>query len=514
MESICVAVRVRPPLAREQGNRFFHHATQTSPDDRDILLREVIPLDTPQGCEPMIIANHSFSFDSVFDCDASQADLYNRCARPATISVLEGYNACILAYGQTGTGKTFTIQGDSGESRGIIPRCLHDIFSYITSSPDQPRWTVHMSFLQIYNDTISDLLASGKPLALRQDGQRVLIENLSAWAVPSAAGALEIVTRGNAQRSTAQTKLNDMSSRSHAVLQVTVAHHRPDGSCRVGKLNLVDLAGSERVRVTGASGQRLQEGKSINQSLSALGNVVSAIVDARPHVPFRDSKLTRILEDSLGENCKFTLVVTISPASEAFAESLSTLKFAQRAKGLRARPRVNVEGGDEVHRELAREKALREKLEEKLKRLSGGERVNGNLEVLLDKQKQMLTNMTRRITSVQENVAVSQETLAVIERLEQLAIDFKPLAGELDALKKTLGISQRLHVPTLRLGGSNDNAIDAVTPSAILGKMRSLSIGKQATSGEASPSRSVDQLIAKRKQELEELRRQTNSNYM
>lgn len=518
MERICVAVRVRPALERERSNRFFYHATQTSPDDRDILLREVIPMDVTQGAEPMILANHTFSFDSVFDCLATQGDVYNQCARPAAISVLEGYNSCILAYGQTGTGKTYTMEGESGESRGIVARCLQDIFSYISSTPDQSQWSVSLSYLQIYNDTLSDLLATGKPLSLRQDIKRggVNIENLSSWQVACATDALELFANGNLNRSTAQTKHNDLSSRSHAVLTVTVRHVCPDGAIRTGKLNLVDLAGSERVRVTGASGLRLQEGKCINQSLSALGNVVAALVEGKSHVPFRDSKLTRILEDSLGGNCRFTLVVTISPASDAFSESLSTLKFAQRASGLRTRARINSEVFDnveEVQKELKKERAMRERLEERLKRM-GGDRTEGELEILLNKQKEALQTMTQRFSH--ENTVVSEATIAVIGRLDKMAANDPVLQRELLALKKSLKMeisSTRLAVmPPLTLESANQSHAEytvPLTPSAILGKMRSLSTARAPE--DSSPSQSVDQLIAKRKLELEQLRRQSSN---
>jgi hypothetical protein len=215
---------------------------------------------------------------------------------------------------------------------------------------------VRVSYLQIYNEIISDLLKVERTsLQIREDKKKgVFVEGLSEWAVRSPNEVYALMQKGAQCRATATTKMNDLSSRSHAVFiiiveQMTIINRDQydgdDGSkqIRVGKLNLVDLAGSERVRVTQATGQRLEESKKINQSLSALGNVIAALTDqkARPHIPYRDSKLTRILEDSLGGNCKTTMMAMISPSSDAFGESQSTLKFANRAKKIKNEARIN-----------------------------------------------------------------------------------------------------------------------------------------------------------------------------
>lgn len=232
---------------------------------------------------------------------------------------------------------------------------------------------VRASYLQIYNENISDLLKTERSsLQIREDKKRgVFVEGLSEWAVRTPHEIYSLMQRGAMVRATASTKMNDVSSRSHAVFIMIVEQMtmNEDPSSReiakhikVGKLNLVDLAGSERVRVTGATGKRLEECKKINQSLSALGNVIAALTDnkSRNHIPYRDSKLTRLLEDSLGGNCKTTMMAMISPAFEAFSESLSTLKFATRAKKIKNEARIN---------EDVDQRALLRKYEQELKKL-------------------------------------------------------------------------------------------------------------------------------------------------
>ena len=287
-------------------------------------------------------ATHRYIFDHVYDQSASQKRVYETTARTVVESALQGYNATIFAYGQTGTGKTFTMEGfnreGNVEARGIIPRAIEQIFGHIRrhASP-RMRFLVRASYLQIYNEAISDLLKPERSnLTIREDKKRgVYVDGLSEWVVRSPAEIYGLMERGGAVRATGETKMNEVSSRSHAVFIVIAEQsetvyvddqgmemtpeefqkfmhgrgvHREQEmsrledhvkqSFKVGKLNLVDLAGSERVRLSGATGQRLEESKQINRSLSALGNVISALTDAktRQHIPYRDSKLTRMLE--------------------------------------------------------------------------------------------------------------------------------------------------------------------------------------------------------------------------
>ena len=268
---------------------------------------------------PNLFQLHRFTFDFVFDMDSNQQEVYEQTAKPAVMSILEGYNSTIFAYGQTGTGKTFTMEGFTYSStdiqRGIIPRSIDEIFNYIESlSSSDTKFMVRASYLQIYNEMISDLLKPEKTsLQIREDKKKgVFVEGLSEWAVRSPGDIYTLLQRGACARATASTKMNDVSSRSHAVFVITVEQMTiiDDGKgdsltqIKVGKLNLVDLAGSERIRVTGATGKQLEESKKINKSLSALGNVIYALTDnkGRTHIPYRDSKVS-LETDFLIFNC-------------------------------------------------------------------------------------------------------------------------------------------------------------------------------------------------------------------
>ena len=357
-----VVVRVRPPLPRElNGDKRFQNIFRIADDKRITVSENLSALDDPRA-EDLSSGNFStytFTFDHVYSEDSNQADVYNNTARDAVLSSLQGYNASIIAYGQTGTGKTYTMEGEQAPKlRGIIPRATEEIFDFIENAvSERKKFLVRASYLQIYNEVISDLLKPERTsLQIREDKRRgVFVEGLSEWVVRSPKEVSGLMQRGAMTRATANTKMNEISSRSHAVFIIIAeqleyldedsgnGEDRRGQTFKVGKLNLVDLAGSERVRLTGATGRRLEESKKINQSLSALGNVIAALTDSkgRQHIPYRDSKLTRILEDSLGGNCRTTMMAMISPALESFPESLSTLKFANRAKNIKNQAMVN-----------------------------------------------------------------------------------------------------------------------------------------------------------------------------
>mmetsp|Transcript_5285 Transcript_5285/g.9374 ORF Transcript_5285/g.9374 Transcript_5285/m.9374 type:complete len:798 (-) Transcript_5285:510-2903(-) len=401
--NVRVVIRVRPPLEHEL-NAYL--GIPYKPTTRVDATSHNISLVDGQGKDDRTF-NHSFTFDHIYDQGASQREVYDSTAKTLVASCLEGYNATILAYGQTGTGKTYTMEGaaESFEDRGIVPRAIEQIFSYIQEEASaHKRFLVRASYLQIYNDVIYDLLkpSNTSGLQIREDDKNkhqskgVYVEGLSEWVVRSPQEITKLMAAGASLRATGKTKLNEVSSRSHAILKLILeqcetsfvnakgseisfeqfesmvrADAFPEGKSpeefiqqhfKVGKLNLVDLAGSERVRVSGATGVRLEESRKINRSLSALGNVISALTDvkSRQHIPYRDSKLTRILEDSLGGNCKTAMIAMVSPATDAFMETLSTLKFANRAKNVRNNAHVN----EDVDRN-----SLLRKYERELKRL-------------------------------------------------------------------------------------------------------------------------------------------------
>eukprot|EP00644_Phytophthora_capsici_P006277 jgi/Phyca11/8964/fgenesh1_pm.PHYCAscaffold_32_\ len=345
----------------------------------------------------------------------TQSTVYENTAKAVVESSLEGYNATIFAYGQTGTGKTYTMEGfNSGsgsvEERGIIPRAIEQIFCHIQANVSaRCRFLVRASYLQIYNESISDLLKPERSnLTIREDRRRgVFVEGLSEWVVRSPEEIYGLMERGGAMRATGSTKMNELSSRSHAVFIIIAEQSKTSYVDSKGN----DVAPEEFMALVNAyqarHGQRLEESKKINQSLSALGNVISALTDARgrQHIPYRDSKLTRILEDSLGGNCKTTMMAMVSPALEAMTESLSTLKFANRAKHIKNEARVN---------EDLDQKSLLRKYEQKIQ----------ELRALVDTQSAEHQRLAKELEDVKsEKVSVEFQMREKLEKLVQVELE-------------------------------------------------------------------------------------------
>lgn len=295
-------------------------------------------------------AQGSFTFDRVFDMTCKQQDIFDFSIRPTVDDILNGYNGTVFAYGQTGAGKSYTMMGtniDEDEGRGVIPRIVEQIFASIMSSPGTIEYTVRVSYMEIYMERIRDLLApQNDNLPVHEEKNRgVYVKGLLEIYVSSVQEVYEVMKRGGNARAVAATNMNQESSRSHSIFVITITQKNVEtGSAKSGQLFLVDLAGSEKVGKTGASGQTLEEAKKINKSLSALGMVINALTDGKSsHIPYRDSKLTRILQESLGGNSRTTLIVNCSPSSYNDAETLGTLRFGTRAKSIKNKAKVNAE---------------------------------------------------------------------------------------------------------------------------------------------------------------------------
>ncbi|MEW5308736.1 MAG: hypothetical protein WDW38_000672 [Sanguina aurantia] len=314
-------------------------------------------------------APKQFTFDQVYDDKCLQQDIFDITARPIVDSVLEGYNGTIFAYGQTGTGKSHTMEGkeEPASLRGIIPNTFHYVFDQIASKAANSEFLVRASYLEIYNEDIRDLLSKdiSRKLELKENAEKaVYVKDLSEFIVKGYADINNVLLQGRKNRMTGSTLMNAESSRSHSIFTITIeatskmtaataAGADDDNHIRVGKCNLVDLAGSERQSKTGASGDRLKEGIKINMSLTALGNVISSLVDSKGgHVPYRDSKLTRLLQDSLGGNTKTVMVANIGPADWNYDETMSTLRYANRAKNIQNKPKINEDPKDAMLREF------------------------------------------------------------------------------------------------------------------------------------------------------------------
>lgn len=292
----------------------------------------------------------TFTFDRVFDMKSKQRDVFDYSIKSTVDDILLGYNGTVFAYGQTGAGKSYTMMGgdiDNEESRGIIPRIVAQIFESILSSPGNIEYTVRVSYMEIYMERVRDLLnPANDNLPIHEDKSRgVYVKGLLEVYVSSVDEVYEVMRRGGNSRAVSATNMNAESSRSHSIFVVSISQKNVEtGSAKTGTLYLVDLAGSEKVGKTGASGQTLEEAKKINKSLSALGMVINALTDGKSaYVPYRDSKLTRILQESLGGNSRTTLIINCSPSSYNDQETMGTLRFGMRAKSIKNKAKVNAE---------------------------------------------------------------------------------------------------------------------------------------------------------------------------
>eukprot|EP00899_Mesostigma_viride_P008041 jgi/Mesvir1/17238/Mv07651-RA.1 len=449
-ECVKVVVRCRPLNSKELANKNARIV------DMD-LRRNCVEVKGPEGVK-------AFTFDKIYDWNSTQSAIYKDSAKQIVDSVLEGYNGTIFAYGQTGTGKTHTMEGrdDPPELRGIIPNSVQHVYSHVEGAESTKEYLIRCCYIEIYNEEIRDLLSKNHKERLQlkdRPDTGVYIQGVSQIVCKDAAEIDKLIQQGRKNRSVGETLMNQDSSRSHSILTFLIEQSEagPDGKdmIRAGKLNLVDLAGSERQAKTGATGDRLKEATKINLSLSALGNVISALVDGKStHIPYRDSKLTRLLQDSLGGNTKTCMFANIGPADYNYDETISTLRYANRAKNIKNKARINEDPKDALMREYKEEiNRLKALLQER-----GGDIEHGMhaapavVEKVVEKvvvQKEYVEVEKERIVEVEKEKVVEKVVERVIEKemsnenLEQLKEKIRK-----ELMYSVMGLPTAEEVPT------------------------------------------------------------------
>lgn len=308
---------------------------------------------------------HFFTFDSVLQPGTKEEAVYDAVARPSIESLMEGYNSTIFAYGQTGAGKTHTMMGTEAQP-GIIPRAIRHIFDEIDESDAGTSFQMRASFVEIYNETVRDLLDPKlKELRVRDMSGFSYIEDVREVPITTEEDVHDLLRKGSGIRATASHDMNDASSRSHSIFILYLVATTADGNRRTSILNLCDLAGSEKLKKTNATGDRMKESVNINQSLSTLANCIQALAENKrgAQIPYRNSKLTQILQRSLGGNCKTTLVVACSPSETEVSETTNSCRFGQRAKAIKLSAKKNEQRCEAMVRRSAELRALEQKLQ-------------------------------------------------------------------------------------------------------------------------------------------------------
>ncbi|XP_010265325.1 PREDICTED: kinesin-like protein KIN-8A isoform X2 [Nelumbo nucifera] len=333
---ILVFVRLRPMSKKEKeaGSRSSVRIVNR----RDVYLTEFAHENDYLRLKRL--RGRHFTFDASFPDTTTQQEVYSTTTADLVEAVLQGRNGSVFCYGATGAGKTYTMLG-TVENPGVMVLAIKDLFAKIRQRSCDGNHVVHLSYLEVYNETVRDLLSPGRPLVLREDKQGIVAAGLTQYRAYSTDEVMALLQRGNQNRTTEPTRANETSSRSHAILQVVAEYRVKDASMnvvnRVGKLSLIDLAGSERALATDQRTLRSLEGANINRSLLALSSCINALVEGKKHIPYRNSKLTQLLKDSLGGACNTVMIANISPSNLSFGETQNTLHWADRAKEIRTK---------------------------------------------------------------------------------------------------------------------------------------------------------------------------------
>ena len=459
--NVQVAVRVRPQSSSEI-NEGLKKCTAVNPEESQIAI----------GSDKL------FTFDLVFDIEAKQGEIFDKSVANLVDGTLHGYNATILAYGQTGSGKTYTMgtawnESPTNENTGIIPRAVNRLFDQILNSKLEseekgitpPDFKISAQFLELYNEDMNDLLMPADKtgakglIKIHGEGSMIYVSGASTRPVNNVEDCLKCLEIGSLNRVTASTNMNATSSRSHAIFTITVKQQRVlknedetaekelqsdslDFETLTAKFHFVDLAGSERLKRTGATGDRAKEGIAINCGLLALGNVISALGDATKrgsHVPYRNSKLTRLLQDSLGGNSRTMMIACVSPSDRDFMETLNTLVYANRAKNIKNKPSVNQ---DKASKQISDLKNRIAELES---------------ELLKYKQGKLTADVCFMNDMSDENRLLLREQDSLRDKIKTLQATIESKTQEISVLKTERDLSR---VRSSNSGSNSENSVD------------------------------------------------------
>uniref|UniRef100_A0A672ZQA7 Kinesin-like protein n=1 Tax=Sphaeramia orbicularis TaxID=375764 RepID=A0A672ZQA7_9TELE len=420
-----VVVRVRPENDREKRENFRNviqvvdnHMLIFDPKEEDISCFGSQRVRN-RNINKRANKDLKFVFDHVFGENSTQDDIFENTTKGVLDGVMNGFNCTVFAYGATGAGKTHTMLGSQNDP-GVMYRTMKELFQRMEDVKEEKEFAVAFSYLEVYNEQIRDLLANVGPLAVREDSSKgVVIQGLTLHQPKSAEHILEALDSGNRNRTQHPTDMNATSSRSHAVFQIYLRQQDKTASLNpnvcIAKMSLIDLAGSERASATNAKGARLREGANINRSLLALGNVINALADPKSkkaHIPYRDSKLTRILKDSLGGNCRTVMIANVSPSSKSFDDTHNTLKYANRAKEIKSSLKSNVVSLDShigqyaVICEKQRQEILQ--LKQKLKQYEERNITSGTSSVISSQKQAEVSEALQRIFSSRAQIRKEQ----------------------------------------------------------------------------------------------------------
>lgn len=436
MSNITVCARFRP-LSSKEKREHGENICIKSLDSESFVFK-----DEKEG-------ESTFAFDRVYYQGSEQVDVYEFLAQPIVQDAFNGINGTIITYGQTGAGKTYSMEGTNildchGQNKGLLPRVVDGLFHCLESADEMTKCTIKLSMVEIYLEKIRDLFDLSKDnLQIKESKvQEIILSGATEVSIADSSEALNHLSSGIAIRAVGETQMNMASSRSHCAYIFTVRQElRKEKRVKTGKLILVDLAGSEKVEKTGAEGRLLDEAKTINKSLSALGNVINALTHGAAgktnHIPYRDSKLTRMLQDALGGNSRTALLCCCSPSTSNSSESLSTLRFGARAKHIRTSPRVN----------CYKDKSNKKHLVPSPAKGDSCERILNKLQETMDEEQVRLLeeafilegifydpNMVRDLDSAY-NDATSQIISTIQEKFDELECTMKKLTSENELLR-------------------------------------------------------------------------------